>query len=223
VIKKCIGKIGNGNHFIEICRNSQDQHIIVVHSGSKFLGQKISNYHQSKFIDNQSRVQFSSDSLEYIYDMIFAQFFSQMNREYLIQKILFVLNDKNPFDENKLINSTHNYIDFEDLIVRKGAIRAKLNEKCIVALNMKEGVLICSGKSNEEWNFSCAHGCGRLTSRNVHNKNDELKKLKNLVYLNHQYHEDLPSKYKPCELIKELIEPTVFVLDQYKTVYNFKE
>ena len=61
--------------------------------------------------------------------------------------------------------SIHNYIDFEDHIIRKGAIRAYKDEIILVPLNMRDGVAVCRGLGNEDWNYSCSHGCGRKMSR----------------------------------------------------------
>ena len=69
----------------------------------------------------------------------------------------------------RMVNTTHNYIDFRDLIVRKGAIRAAAGDRCIVALNMRDGILFCTGKGNPDWNHSAAHGCGRLVPRSTAN------------------------------------------------------
>ena len=67
--------------------------------------------------------------------------------------------------EGTEIQSSHNYIDFNDFIIRKGAISAYLGEKMIIPFNMEEGTLICSGKGNPDWNYSAPHGAGRPMSR----------------------------------------------------------
>ncbi|NIQ06230.1 MAG: RtcB family protein, partial [Candidatus Korarchaeota archaeon] len=68
------------------------------------------------------------------------------------------------------IETTHNFIDFEDWIIRKGAIRSYKDEKMIIPFNMEDGLLICEGKSNPEWNYSAPHGAGRVFSRSVAKK-----------------------------------------------------
>lgn len=62
-------------------------------------------------------------------------------------------------------NTIHNYIDTKAMILRKGAISAKLGEQLIIPINMRDGSLICRGKGNEDWNESAPHGAGRLMSR----------------------------------------------------------
>lgn len=59
----------------------------------------------------------------------------------------------------------HNYIDTEEMILRKGAVSAKNGEKLLIPINMRDGSLICIGKGNDDWNQSAPHGAGRLMSR----------------------------------------------------------
>ena len=101
--------------------------------------------------------------IEYLIDMIFAQVFASMNRELMIRAVCDILGVE--FKRRNLIETIHNYIDFQRLILRKGAIAAEKNEQCIISLNMRDGILLCKGKGNEDWNYSSAHGCGRLMSR----------------------------------------------------------
>ena len=59
----------------------------------------------------------------------------------------------------------HNYIDTENMILRKGAVSAQAGEKLLIPINMRDGALICVGKGNEDWNCSAPHGAGRVISR----------------------------------------------------------
>lgn len=102
----------------------------------------------------------------YYMDVIYAQTFATMNRRAILSTIMYSLGDKaGTFSEQNMIETVHNYIDFRDFVVRKGAVRAHDGEKVLIGLNMKEGLWLCRGKGNPEWNFSCAHGCGRIMSR----------------------------------------------------------
>ena len=85
------------------------------------------------------------------------------------------------YKEENSIETIHNYIDFKRLILRKGAISAENDELCIISLNMKDGIFICKGKGNEEWNYSCAHGCGRIMSRKEAIQTFHLKEYKELM------------------------------------------
>ena len=59
----------------------------------------------------------------------------------------------------------HNYIDTDNMILRKGAVSAQNGERLLIPINMRDGSLLCTGKGNEDWNFSAPHGAGRLMSR----------------------------------------------------------
>lgn len=72
----------------------------------------------------------------------------------------------------------HNYIDLDNMIVRKGAVSAQKGEKLIIPINMRDGSLICIGKGNEDWNYSTCHGAGRLMSRSVAKSSLSVKELK---------------------------------------------
>ena len=63
------------------------------------------------------------------------------------------------------IRTTHNYVDFRDMMLRKGAIRSYSGELMVIPFNMRDGIVVCEGKSNPEWNFSAPHGSGRRMSR----------------------------------------------------------
>ena len=63
------------------------------------------------------------------------------------------------------IRTTHNYVDFRDMILRKGAIRSYTGELMVIPFNMRDGIVVCEGRSNPEWNFSAPHGSGRCMSR----------------------------------------------------------
>lgn len=135
------------------------------------MGQAICNYHQDKIKNkkNYNKNNFLNNYLEkdelveYLIDMIFAQEFATKNRSIIIERICEKIGYE--FNENLIIESIHNYIDFDKLILRKGAISANKNKLCIISLNMRDGILICKGKGNPEWNYSSVHGCGRLMSR----------------------------------------------------------
>ena len=99
----------------------------------------------------------------YFFDMIWAQTWAKMNRLTMLSLILNHFEIE--FNSLNVIESVHNYIDFQDMIIRKGAISTNMNELCIIALNMRDGILICKGKGNDDWNCSGPHGCGRIQSR----------------------------------------------------------
>lgn len=165
---------------------------------------------------------------EYMYnyciDMIIAQYYAELNRKTMLDLIT-----KNT---NILISeyfeTTHNYIDFEHFIVRKGAISAQLGERCAIPMNMRDGVFICTGLGNEDWNFSAPHGAGRILSRSEAKKtlslDDFTDTMKGICSssVNEYTLDESPMAYKDANFIKETIKPTVTIENIVKPILNLK-
>lgn len=166
------------------------------------------------------------EAYEYFFDMIFAQKYAQQNRIIMMKNVLNEL--KIEYDYNKSIESIHNYIDFNDLIIRKGAISAHLNQKCLISLNMRDGVLLCNGKGNIEWNMSSAHGAGRIMLREQAKSKISLRQfreeMKNVysTTVNIDTIDESPSAYKDTNIIIKEIEPSVEILEHWKPIVNVK-
>ena len=159
-------------------------------------------------------------------DMIFCQKYAYLNRRILLKSILTGLGLE--YDRDKIIESIHNYIDFTDLIVRKGAISAYKGQKCIVSLNMRDGILLCEGNGNAEWNNSCAHGSGRIMSRRKASEiftmkqfHEEMKNVYSTVIVKETLDES-PMAYKDTNFIKSLLDETVTIENQLYPVINLK-
>lgn len=171
------------------------------------------------------------EAYQYYFDMIFAQHFAQLNRYIMLRNVLNVIQSpRKPIkiSSNKMIESIHNYIDFDDFIVRKGAIRASKDKECVIALNMRDGILICTGKGNSEWNYSAAHGAGRVINRQeAYNKlrlNHFKREMKD-IYSSSVVLETLdesPMVYKDINLIKKALLTTVNINQQLKPIINMK-
>ena len=163
-------------------------------------------------------------AIDYYMDMIFAQEYSKFNRSTIINNILKVLSVK----EIDRIESIHNYINFEDMIIRKGAIRSYVGERMIIPFSMKDGMLICEGKSNPEWNYSANHGAGRTMSRGEANRKIDLKdfeySMKGIVStsVGKSTLDEAPQAYKNPKVIEETIEPTAKILDHIVPILNLK-
>ena len=126
-----------------------------------------------------------------------------------------------------MIETIHNYIDFNKMILRKGAVSAEEGELCIVSLNMRDGILLCRGKGNPDWNFSSAHGCGRILNRAQGSKLNmkEFKKEMRHVYSTSVSKETLdesPMAYRDVELIIACLGDSVDVIEQLKPIINCK-
>jgi tRNA-splicing ligase RtcB (3'-phosphate/5'-hydroxy nucleic acid ligase) len=229
-----IGTLGGGNHYIEFNKEENGNCYLTVHTGSRLIGQAICNYHQNKIKNNKNydKKEFlnnyieDEELVEYLIDMLFAQEFASINRSIIIEQIC--VNIGVSFNESKIIESVHNYIDFDRLILRKGAISAEKNKLCIISLNMRDGILLCKGKGNPEWNYSSAHGCGRLMSRRDARLNFNMKSYKDSmkdVYSSSVCKEtldEIPEAYKDVELIKNHIGQSVDIIKQLVPIINIK-
>ena len=160
----------------------------------------------------------------YLHDMELCQEFAELNRSYIAYKIckeLDILCDN-------YFHTIHNYINFEDNIVRKGSISARKGERVIIPMNMRDGCIIGIGKGNEDWNYSAPHGAGRTMSRNIARNilsMEDYKKSMNGIYttsVNEKTIDEAPMVYKPMEEIIEHIKDTVEVIKIIKPIYNFK-
>jgi len=161
------------------------------------------------------------DANSYIDDMFFAQRYAKVNRYIILDQIIKYFYS-NPKDE---ISTIHNFIDPEDHIIRKGAIRSYKNERMIIPLNPKDGLLICEGKSNPDWNFSAPHGAGRTMSRSQAKKeiSDEMaEKAMQGVFTTIKPKDESPLAYKDSKMIEKLIEPTATILERIIPIHNMK-
>ena len=124
--------------------------------------------------------------------------------------------------------TVHNYIDLDNMILRKGAVSAQNGEKLLIPINMRDGSLICIGNGNEDWNCSAPHGAGRLMSRSAAKQAftvSEFKKQMSGIYttsVSQSTLDECPMAYKNMEDIVNNIEPTAKIVAVIKPIYNFK-
>jgi RNA-splicing ligase RtcB len=238
-LRRSLGSLGGGNHFIEMNVSETGDMYLSVHTGSRNLGKQVADYYQKLAISKRINKKTGSreripknltyldgdDKMEYLADMNLVQKFAEINRELILNKIT---NRFGLRTINKKIESKHNYIDTKHDIMRKGAVSAQKNELLIIPINMKDGSMICRGKGNKEWNYSAPHGAGRIYSRK------EAKQRFNISSLNEQMKgiytssikkstlDEAPGAYKPMAEIIRAIEDTVEIISILKPVYNFK-
>ena len=124
--------------------------------------------------------------------------------------------------------TVHNYIDIENMILRKGSVSAQLGERLLIPINMRDGSLICIGKGNKEYNYSAPHGAGRIMSRsqakqmlNLEEYKDTMKNVYSSTVTQSTL-DEAPFAYKPIESILENIKDTVDIVKIIKPIYNFK-
>lgn len=122
----------------------------------------------------------------------------------------------------------HNYISFEDNIVRKGAISARKDERVLIPMNMRDGCIIGIGKGNDDWNQSAPHGAGRIMSRikakEVLTMDDYRDSMKDIFTssVNEDTLDEAPMAYKPMQEIIDCIGDTIEIEKVIKPIYNFK-
>lgn len=161
---------------------------------------------------------------DYIHDMRIVQRFAMLNRKAMIDEM--VRGMKIKVEEE--FTTIHNYIDTEEMILRKGAVSAKTGEKLLIPINMRDGSLICIGKGNEEWNYSAPHGAGRLMSRTAAKSSftvSEFKKQMKDIYttsVSADTLDECPMAYKTMKDIVENIGDTAEIINVIKPIYNFK-
>lgn len=160
----------------------------------------------------------------YLNDMEITQEYARINRVAIAEEIL----KHTGLNADESFTTIHNYIDIDNKILRKGAISAKLGEKVIIPINMRDGSIIAIGKGNKDWNESAPHGAGRLMSRSKAKQSvglDEFKDSMKGVWttsVNEYTIDESPMAYKPIDEIIENIKDTVEIVDVIRPLYNFK-
>jgi len=161
---------------------------------------------------------------DYLHDVDICQRFAERNRAKMTEIIL----ERCGWTAVETFQTIHNYIDVNEMILRKGAVSAKAGEKLLIPINMRDGSLICIGKGNEDWNFSAPHGAGRLMSRSaaferltMADYEREMKGIYTTCVVPDTLDES-PMAYKNMDEIIENIEPTAEIVKRIKPIYNFK-
>ena len=160
----------------------------------------------------------------YLHDVEICQQFARRNRE----KMAEILLERTGIAGGEAFHTIHNYIDTEEMILRKGAIAAHKGEKVLIPINMRDGSVLAVGKGNPEWNYSAPHGAGRLMSRKVAKTTlslEEYEASMKGIYttsVNRATLDEAPMAYKSLEDIIDVIRESVDVIDVMKPVYNFK-
>ncbi len=161
---------------------------------------------------------------DYINDMKIVQEYAVYNRKAMAETIIAHMD----LHIKETFTTIHNYIDTESMILRKGAVSAKKDEKILIPINMRDGSLICIGKGNADWNYSAPHGAGRLYSRIQAKRNfniDDFKQSMSGIYttsINDDTLDECPMAYKNMDDIVKNITPTAEIINIIKPVYNFK-
>lgn len=270
-LKRSLGTLGGGNHFIEIDIASDGMQRLVIHSGSRNLGLQVANYYQGLAVDLHSgkegfferkrelidayksagrrdeiqaalkelAAQYKDAELDapadlcwlygsymddYLHDVDVCQRFAARNRVRMLVEIL----ARTGLNASSEFHAVHNYIDVDEMILRKGAIAAHAGETVLIPLNMRDGSIIAKGRGNEAWNNSAPHGAGRVMSRREARETLNLREYRAAmegIYstsVNERTIDEAPGAYKPIEDIIGPIADAVDIIDVMRPIYNFK-
>jgi RNA-splicing ligase RtcB len=246
-IKRAIrasGTLGGGNHFIEIDKDDDKNYYIVVHTGSRYVGQYVFDRYmrlgqenlksrgievpyEMTYLDEYSLYE-NGDNLIPLYmeDCENATEYASRNRYNIINTIA----SNMKWSIEKVCDCPHNFIRFEDnyRILRKGSISARKDEDVVIPINMKDGVILGKGKGNAEWNYSAPHGSGRIQKRvdvvNSHTVSEYKKVMKGIYSptISADTLDEAPFAYRGIDEIINAIQDTVEVEKILKPVYNYK-
>jgi len=177
-------------------------------------------------VDKKEYMLEGDDMYHYLLDMVIAQTYAQFNHKAMSKAIFKDLGTDYQAEDS--VYSMHNFIDTTDWIIRKGAIRSYEGERMVIPFNMRDGILICEGKSNEDWNCSAPHGAGRVLARNKALKTldmEQFSKEMEGIYSTSvckQTLDESPMAYKDKDVIIEAIKDTATILDTIKPILNIK-
>jgi RNA-splicing ligase RtcB len=239
-IIKGIGTLGGGNHFIELAVDDEKNIWLIIHSGSRYLGLLVCEFHQQRAREQMINkfqgagayhgfefLPVNEGGQDYIEDMKITQQYASTNRRIMAQVLIEGFFSKK-FKACKSIESVHNYIDFADKVIRKGAISAVKDKLVIIPMNMRDGSIIARGKGNLDWNLSAPHGAGRILSRGdakdfitMHEYQESMKGIYSTSVLESTIDES-PMAYKSMDVIVPKIQDTVEIIATLKPVYNYK-
>ena len=162
--------------------------------------------------------------MDYLHDVEICQRFARLNREKMAEIIL----ERTGMTAEDAFHTIHNYIDTDEMILRKGAIAAHEGEKVLIPINMRDGSVLAIGKGNPDWNYSAPHGAGRVMSRARAKESidlDEYRASMAGIYttsVNEQTLDEAPMAYKALDDIIDVINESVDVIEVLRPIFNYK-
>ncbi|WP_188749121.1 RtcB family protein [Marinobacterium zhoushanense] len=244
-----LGTLGTGNHFIEMCLDEHGSVWLMLHSGSRGVGNRIGTHFIEMAKKDMERwhIHLPDTDLaylpegtdhfdQYVEAVEWAQHFARVNREVMMARVIQAVRDALGFEfEARLeaVNCHHNYISREHhygkdvLVTRKGAVRAREGELGIIPGSMGAKSFIVRGLGNEESFCSCSHGAGRVMSRTQAKKLVSLEEHRQATAdvecrKDEGVIDETPSAYKPIEKVMEAQKDLVEVVYTLKQVVCVK-
>lgn len=244
-----LGTLGSGNHFIELCVDESDQVWVMLHSGSRGIGNMIGTHFIERAKRNMEKFFISlpdadlayfpedtEDFNEYVEAVEWAQMYALENRRVMMQAVIEALRLACPtafLPTTEAVNCHHNYVARENhfgrnlWVTRKGAVSARKDQLGIIPGSMGQKSYIVRGKGNLESYCSCSHGAGRQMSRS------EAKRRFSLTDLVAQTEgvecrkdadviDEIPGAYKSLDLVMENQKDLVEVVHTLKAVLCVK-
>jgi tRNA-splicing ligase RtcB len=247
-VRDQLGTLGAGNHFLEVCLDERDHVWVVLHSGSRGIGNRLAMHHMRKAkdlargvlqLEDPDLAYFTQNTPEfdaYIADMLWAQEYALQNREIMMDAALnHLFRFVGHGGESRRINCHHNFSAREThggrsvWITRKGAIRARKGDLGVIPGSMGTATYIVSGLGNEASYSSCAHGAGRLMGRREAKRRLTTESLKEWMK-GKAWNSDTPDAlldehpeaYKPIDQVMEDQKDLVEIQHILHQILNFK-
>jgi len=245
-----LGTLGTGNHFIEICLDENDSVWIMLHSGSRGVGNRIGMYFIEKAKEEMERyhitqylpdkdlsylVEHTEIFNDYVEAVSWAQNYALENRKIMMDRVLKVLQShtKEIITSDMAVNCHHNYVERENhfndnvLVTRKGAVRARRGDLGIIPGSMGTGSFIVEGLGNKESFCSCSHGAGRVMSRGEAKKLISLEQHKNAMRgiearLDVDVLDESPAAYKDIGAVMAAQDDLVSIKYRLRQIVNVK-
>ncbi len=245
-----LGTLGTGNHFIEVCLDTQESVWLMLHSGSRGVGNRIGTYFielakrdMRKWMRNLPDVNLSylkegTESFDdYVQAVQWAQDFAMTNRRLMMDNLIQAIRDSGEVPSfettQEVINCHHNYVTVEShygeevWITRKGAVRARTGDMGIIPGSMGACSYIVRGKGNPESFQSCSHGAGRAMSRTAAKRRftiaDHEQATKGVeCRKDKEVLDETPGAYKPIDAVMQAQEDLVDIVHTLRQVVCVK-
>lgn len=230
-----LGTLGGGNHFLEVDQDMEGRLYLAVHSGSRHLGTEVTEYYQNMAYQSCRERGLShpisylegENLSDYLHDLQIVQEYASLNRKAILDEICKGMKWK----MTDRMETVHNYVEcISDgrKILRKGAVSAKKDETLLIPVNMKEGMLLCRGKGNADWNESAPHGAGRILRldqvKNLHTVSEFKKEMQGIYCscISRETLDEAPFVYRGLEVIRSGITDTAEIQGILRPVYCYK-